>query len=180
MVEGCLDDHDIDRGGSLLDDMDEALASESGLLLEAGPSDLCDMHDPDLDESNRAIRYSHNNYTQRKIYSTEMFLRLCFFVPLKAPPPATTFLWCELSSLSNTQRGRAAMWWKRAGWSITPARTLWYIFLFMFNSLFTSPHSCCGCCLTWSKQLAPSGFFVCLFCFRSVHWFGSYQALPQS
>lgn len=84
MVEGCLDDHDIDRGGSLLDDMDEALASESGLLLEAGPSDLCDMHDPDLDESNRAIRYSHNNYTQRKIYSTEMFLRLGFFsCPLK-------------------------------------------------------------------------------------------------
>lgn len=76
MVEGCLDDHDIDRRGSLLDDMDEALASESGLLLEA--SDLCDMHDPDLDESNRAIRYSHNNYTQRKIYSTEMFLRLFF------------------------------------------------------------------------------------------------------
>uniref|UniRef100_A0A3Q4I757 Serine/threonine-protein kinase n=1 Tax=Neolamprologus brichardi TaxID=32507 RepID=A0A3Q4I757_NEOBR len=80
MVEGCLDDHDIDRRGSLLDDMDEALASESGLLLEAGPSDLCDMHDPDLDESNRAIRYSHNNYTQRKIYSTEMFLRLRYIM----------------------------------------------------------------------------------------------------
>uniref|UniRef100_A0A669B7F9 Serine/threonine-protein kinase n=1 Tax=Oreochromis niloticus TaxID=8128 RepID=A0A669B7F9_ORENI len=61
MVEGCLDDHDIDRGGSLLDDMDEALASESGLLLEAGPSDLCDMHDPDLDESNRAISPSTSN-----------------------------------------------------------------------------------------------------------------------
>ncbi|XP_005941045.1 serine/threonine-protein kinase D1 isoform X1 [Haplochromis burtoni] len=61
MVEGCLDDHDIDRRGSLLDDMDEALASESGLLLEAGPSDLCDMHDPDLDESNRAISPSTSN-----------------------------------------------------------------------------------------------------------------------
>uniref|UniRef100_A0A673CFB0 Protein kinase D1 n=1 Tax=Sphaeramia orbicularis TaxID=375764 RepID=A0A673CFB0_9TELE len=32
MVEGCLDDHDSDRGSSLLDDMDEALTSEGGLL----------------------------------------------------------------------------------------------------------------------------------------------------
>ncbi|XP_059209160.1 serine/threonine-protein kinase D1 isoform X1 [Centropristis striata] len=61
MVEGCLDDHDVDRGGGLLDDMDEALTSEGGLLLEAGPSDLCDMHDPDLDESNRAISPSTSN-----------------------------------------------------------------------------------------------------------------------
>uniref|UniRef100_UPI0037E8A575 serine/threonine-protein kinase D1 n=1 Tax=Semicossyphus pulcher TaxID=241346 RepID=UPI0037E8A575 len=61
MVEGCLDDHDMDRGGGLLDDMDEALTSEGGLLLEAGPSDLCDMHDPDLDESNRAISPSTSN-----------------------------------------------------------------------------------------------------------------------
>lgn len=45
MVEGCLDDHDMDRGGGLLDDMDDA-----------GPGDFCDLHDPDLDESNRAIR----------------------------------------------------------------------------------------------------------------------------
>uniref|UniRef100_A0A8D3D7V5 Serine/threonine-protein kinase n=1 Tax=Scophthalmus maximus TaxID=52904 RepID=A0A8D3D7V5_SCOMX len=36
MVEGCLDDHDVDRGGGLLDHMDEALTSEGGLLLEAG------------------------------------------------------------------------------------------------------------------------------------------------
>uniref|UniRef100_A0AAQ5ZEH9 protein kinase C n=1 Tax=Amphiprion ocellaris TaxID=80972 RepID=A0AAQ5ZEH9_AMPOC len=43
MVEGCLDDHDVDRGGGLLDDMDEALTSEGGLLLEVGPSDLCLM-----------------------------------------------------------------------------------------------------------------------------------------
>lgn len=57
MVEGCLDDHEVERGGGLLDDMDEALTSEGGLLLESGPSDLCDPHDPDLDESNRAIRY---------------------------------------------------------------------------------------------------------------------------
>uniref|UniRef100_A0A8P4GUL7 Serine/threonine-protein kinase n=1 Tax=Dicentrarchus labrax TaxID=13489 RepID=A0A8P4GUL7_DICLA len=61
MVEGCLDDHDVDRGGGLLDDMDEALTSEGGLLLDAGPSDLCDLHDPDLDESNRAISPSTSN-----------------------------------------------------------------------------------------------------------------------
>uniref|UniRef100_A0A3P8T3E4 Serine/threonine-protein kinase n=1 Tax=Amphiprion percula TaxID=161767 RepID=A0A3P8T3E4_AMPPE len=61
MVEGCLDDHDVDRGGGLLDDMDEALTSEGGLLLEVGPSDLCDLHDPDLDESNRAISPSTSN-----------------------------------------------------------------------------------------------------------------------
>ncbi|XP_047197625.1 serine/threonine-protein kinase D1 isoform X1 [Hippoglossus stenolepis] len=61
MAEGCLDDHDIDRGGGLLDDMDEALTSEGGLLLETGPSDLCDLHDPDLDESNRAISPSTSN-----------------------------------------------------------------------------------------------------------------------
>lgn len=56
MVEGCLDDHEVDRGDGLLDDMDEALLTDGGLLLEAGPSDLCDLHDPDADESNRAIR----------------------------------------------------------------------------------------------------------------------------
>ncbi|XP_058471199.1 serine/threonine-protein kinase D1 isoform X1 [Solea solea] len=61
MVEGCLDDHDMDRGGGLSDDMDDALTSEGGLLLEAGPSDLCDLHDPDLDESNRAISPSTSN-----------------------------------------------------------------------------------------------------------------------
>ncbi|XP_039641384.1 serine/threonine-protein kinase D1 [Perca fluviatilis] len=61
MVEGCLDDHDVDRGGGLLDDMDDALTSGGGLLLEAGHSDP-DMHsDPDLDESNRAISPSTSN-----------------------------------------------------------------------------------------------------------------------
>ncbi|KAK2826809.1 hypothetical protein Q5P01_021023 [Channa striata] len=40
MVEGCLDDHDVDRGGGLLDDMDEVLGTEGGLLLDAGPGDL--------------------------------------------------------------------------------------------------------------------------------------------
>lgn len=71
MAEGCLDDHDIDRRGSLLDDMDDVLTSDGGLLLDVGSGDLCDMHDPDLDESNRAIRYSHISYTQSGIYSTE-------------------------------------------------------------------------------------------------------------
>ncbi|XP_037603435.1 serine/threonine-protein kinase D1 isoform X2 [Sebastes umbrosus] len=61
MVEGCLDDHDLDRGGGLLDDMDDPLTSEGALMLEAGPSDLCDLHDPDLDESNRAISPSTSN-----------------------------------------------------------------------------------------------------------------------
>ncbi|KAG7233444.1 hypothetical protein INR49_007012 [Caranx melampygus] len=61
MVEGCLDDQDVDRGGSLLDDMDEVMTSEGGLMLEVGPSDLCDLHDPDLDESNRAISPSTSN-----------------------------------------------------------------------------------------------------------------------
>uniref|UniRef100_A0A667Y7N0 protein kinase C n=1 Tax=Myripristis murdjan TaxID=586833 RepID=A0A667Y7N0_9TELE len=60
MAEGCLDDHDIDRGG-LLDDMEEAMTSDAGLLLEAGPGDLCDLHDPDMDESNRAISPSTSN-----------------------------------------------------------------------------------------------------------------------
>lgn len=49
MVEGCLDDHEADRGDGLLDDMDEALLTDGGLLLEAGPADLCDLHDPDDD-----------------------------------------------------------------------------------------------------------------------------------
>lgn len=64
MVEGCLDDQDVDRGSSPLDDMDEALISDGALLLEAGPSDLCDLHDPDLEESNRAIRYTSHTETQ--------------------------------------------------------------------------------------------------------------------
>uniref|UniRef100_A0A8C9ZDT9 protein kinase C n=1 Tax=Sander lucioperca TaxID=283035 RepID=A0A8C9ZDT9_SANLU len=41
MVEGCLDDHDVDRGGGMLDDMDEALTSEGGLLLERCDIELC-------------------------------------------------------------------------------------------------------------------------------------------
>ncbi|TNM96094.1 hypothetical protein fugu_017177, partial [Takifugu bimaculatus] len=61
LSKGCLDDHDVDRGDGLLDDMDEALLTDGGLLLEAGPSDLCDLHDPDADESNRAISPSTSN-----------------------------------------------------------------------------------------------------------------------
>lgn len=56
MVEGCLDDPSGERRGSLFDDIDEALTSETTLMLETGSSDLCDMRDPDLDDSNRAIR----------------------------------------------------------------------------------------------------------------------------
>uniref|UniRef100_A0A8C3ANT0 Serine/threonine-protein kinase n=1 Tax=Cyclopterus lumpus TaxID=8103 RepID=A0A8C3ANT0_CYCLU len=41
MVEGCLDDHDVDQGGGLLDDMDEALTSEGGLSLETCEIELC-------------------------------------------------------------------------------------------------------------------------------------------
>ncbi|XP_047249065.1 serine/threonine-protein kinase D1 isoform X5 [Girardinichthys multiradiatus] len=57
MVECCLDD----RRGSLLDDMDEALTSEGGLMLETGSGDLSDLRDPDLDDSNRAISPSTSN-----------------------------------------------------------------------------------------------------------------------
>uniref|UniRef100_A0A3Q3QC36 Serine/threonine-protein kinase n=1 Tax=Monopterus albus TaxID=43700 RepID=A0A3Q3QC36_MONAL len=61
MVEGCLDDHDVDRGGGLLDDLDDVLSSEGGLLLDAVPGDFCDLHDSDLDESSRAISPSTSN-----------------------------------------------------------------------------------------------------------------------
>ncbi|XP_017291169.1 serine/threonine-protein kinase D1 [Kryptolebias marmoratus] len=54
-AEGCLDDHNPDRRASLLDDLDEALTSDGGLLLETGPGD------PDLDDSNRAISPSTSN-----------------------------------------------------------------------------------------------------------------------
>ncbi|KAK1893965.1 Serine/threonine-protein kinase D1, partial [Dissostichus eleginoides] len=38
MVEGGLDDHDDERGGGLMDDIDDVMTSEGGGLLEAGPS----------------------------------------------------------------------------------------------------------------------------------------------
>lgn len=52
MEEGC-DDHDGERHGSLIDDMEESLVVDSAALLEAG---LGDFQDHDLDESNRIIR----------------------------------------------------------------------------------------------------------------------------
>ncbi|CAL8273829.1 unnamed protein product [Merluccius merluccius] len=62
MEEGCLDDQDVDRGGSPVDDMEDAMTSEGArLLLGAGPGDLCDPHDPDLEDSNRAISPSTSN-----------------------------------------------------------------------------------------------------------------------
>ncbi|XP_043998603.1 serine/threonine-protein kinase D1 isoform X2 [Gambusia affinis] len=61
MVEGCLDDPSGDRRGSLLDDMDEALTSDGGLMLDTGSADLSDLRDPDLDDSNRAISPSTSN-----------------------------------------------------------------------------------------------------------------------
>uniref|UniRef100_A0A3Q2PCH7 Serine/threonine-protein kinase n=1 Tax=Fundulus heteroclitus TaxID=8078 RepID=A0A3Q2PCH7_FUNHE len=61
MGEGCLDDPGVDRRGSLLDDMDEALTLEGGLMLETGAGDLSDLRDPDLDDSNRAISPSTSN-----------------------------------------------------------------------------------------------------------------------
>uniref|UniRef100_A0A1A8HVJ3 Serine/threonine-protein kinase n=3 Tax=Nothobranchius TaxID=28779 RepID=A0A1A8HVJ3_NOTKU len=57
MVEGCLDD----RRGSLLDDMDDMITTEGGLLLETGQSDLGDLRDPDLDDSSRSISPSTSN-----------------------------------------------------------------------------------------------------------------------
>lgn len=39
---------------------------------------------------------------------------------------ATTSRSCESCSLSSTRSGKAAPWWRRAGWSTTPARTHWW------------------------------------------------------
>ncbi|XP_056151850.1 serine/threonine-protein kinase D1 isoform X2 [Lampris incognitus] len=62
MEEGGLDDQDGDRGSGLLDDMEEVMTSKgAGLMLESGPVDLCDLQDPDLDDSNRAISPSTSN-----------------------------------------------------------------------------------------------------------------------
>uniref|UniRef100_A0A8C5A1B3 Serine/threonine-protein kinase n=1 Tax=Gadus morhua TaxID=8049 RepID=A0A8C5A1B3_GADMO len=62
MEAGCLDDQDGERGGSPLDDMEDAMTSEgAGLQLGVGPGDLCDLQDPDLEDSNRAISPSTSN-----------------------------------------------------------------------------------------------------------------------
>ncbi|XP_066529511.1 serine/threonine-protein kinase D1 [Hoplias malabaricus] len=54
MEEGC-DDHDGERNSPLMDDMEESLVSDPVALLDAGPCELVDFHDPDPDESNRII-----------------------------------------------------------------------------------------------------------------------------
>lgn len=51
MGQGC-DDHD--RNSGLMDDMEEAMVTDCGLL-EAGHGEMGDLHDPE-DDSNRAIR----------------------------------------------------------------------------------------------------------------------------
>uniref|UniRef100_A0A3Q2G145 Serine/threonine-protein kinase n=1 Tax=Cyprinodon variegatus TaxID=28743 RepID=A0A3Q2G145_CYPVA len=61
MVEGCLDDPGVDRRGSLLDDIDDTLTTEGGLMLDTGYGDLSDQRDTDLDDSNRAISPSTSN-----------------------------------------------------------------------------------------------------------------------
>ncbi|KAK6307446.1 hypothetical protein J4Q44_G00225940 [Coregonus suidteri] len=58
MGEGC-DDHDSDRNSVLMDDMEEAMVADSGLL-EAGHGEMGDLHDPE-DDSNRAISPSTSN-----------------------------------------------------------------------------------------------------------------------
>ncbi|CAB1335427.1 unnamed protein product [Coregonus sp. 'balchen'] len=58
MGEGC-DDHDSDRNSGLMDDMEEAIVPDSGLL-EAGHGEMGDLHDPE-DDCNRAISPSTSN-----------------------------------------------------------------------------------------------------------------------
>uniref|UniRef100_A0A674ABF9 protein kinase C n=1 Tax=Salmo trutta TaxID=8032 RepID=A0A674ABF9_SALTR len=56
MGQGC-DDHD--RNSGLMDDMEEAMVTDCGLL-EAGHGEMGDLHDPE-DDSNRAISPSTSN-----------------------------------------------------------------------------------------------------------------------
>uniref|UniRef100_A0A8C7GCE1 protein kinase C n=1 Tax=Oncorhynchus kisutch TaxID=8019 RepID=A0A8C7GCE1_ONCKI len=58
MGEGC-DDHDSDMNSGLMDDMEEAIVPDSGLL-EAGHGEMGDLHDPE-DDCNRAISPSTSN-----------------------------------------------------------------------------------------------------------------------
>ncbi|XP_051579370.1 serine/threonine-protein kinase D1-like isoform X1 [Myxocyprinus asiaticus] len=60
MEEGC-DDHDRERHGSLIDDMEESLVGDSAGLLEAGHGEFGDFQDQDPDESNRIISPSTSN-----------------------------------------------------------------------------------------------------------------------
>ncbi|KAM9709000.1 serine/threonine-protein kinase D1 [Menidia menidia] len=61
MVESCLDDHNLDSGGSQHEDMDEVRTSGGSLLQETGPSDFGDLCDNDLDDSSRDISPSTSN-----------------------------------------------------------------------------------------------------------------------
>ncbi|XP_070972563.1 serine/threonine-protein kinase D1 [Oncorhynchus clarkii lewisi] len=58
MGQGC-DDHDSDRNSGLMDDMEEAVVTDTGLL-EAGHGEMGELHDPE-DDSNRAISPSTSN-----------------------------------------------------------------------------------------------------------------------
>ncbi|XP_052001550.1 serine/threonine-protein kinase D1-like [Xyrauchen texanus] len=60
MEEGC-DDHDGERHGSLIDDMEESLVGDSAGLLEAGHGELGDFQDQDPDDSIRIISPSTSN-----------------------------------------------------------------------------------------------------------------------
>uniref|UniRef100_A0A8C7FVG9 Serine/threonine-protein kinase n=1 Tax=Oncorhynchus kisutch TaxID=8019 RepID=A0A8C7FVG9_ONCKI len=58
MGQGC-DDHDSDRNSGLMDDMEKAVVTDTGLL-EAGHGEMGELHDPE-DDSNRAISPSTSN-----------------------------------------------------------------------------------------------------------------------
>uniref|UniRef100_A0A8C7TEF6 Serine/threonine-protein kinase n=1 Tax=Oncorhynchus mykiss TaxID=8022 RepID=A0A8C7TEF6_ONCMY len=58
MGQGC-DDHDSDRNSGLMDDMEEAVVTDTGLL-EAGHGEMGELHDPE-DDSNKAISPSTSN-----------------------------------------------------------------------------------------------------------------------
>ncbi|XP_067098978.1 serine/threonine-protein kinase D1 isoform X1 [Osmerus mordax] len=60
MEEGCCSDGDGERGGGLMEDLEDNMASDAALL-EAGQGDLADLGDQDLDDSNRAISPSTSN-----------------------------------------------------------------------------------------------------------------------
>uniref|UniRef100_A0A8K9V727 Serine/threonine-protein kinase n=1 Tax=Oncorhynchus mykiss TaxID=8022 RepID=A0A8K9V727_ONCMY len=66
MGEGC-DDHDSDMNSGLMDDMEEAIVPDSGLL-EAGHGEMGDLHDPE-DDCNRAI--SNNIPLMRVVQSVK-------------------------------------------------------------------------------------------------------------
>uniref|UniRef100_A0A672IFI9 Serine/threonine-protein kinase n=1 Tax=Salarias fasciatus TaxID=181472 RepID=A0A672IFI9_SALFA len=63
MAEGCLDDPEMDRGGGLLDDMDEALTSEGSLNLRFAPP----LHSPSTSNNIPLMRVVQSvKHTKRK------------------------------------------------------------------------------------------------------------------